>query len=80
MRQEAGGGEGKDILEDAARSVARTIRNTFSRERKVRKLYQQWTEFADLPPDEVPSFDKLRQLSAEEKAKIESVPDEEDED
>ena len=72
------GGEEKDFLEDTARSIAKKIRNSFGRERKIRKLYQQWAEFSDLPPEEVPTVDDLRQMSAEEKAKMESVPDEDE--
>ena len=73
-----GGEESKDFLEDAAKSIARGIRNTFGRERKVRKLYQQWAEFSDLPPEEVPSIDELKKISAEEKGRGANIPDDED--
>jgi len=47
-------------------------------ERKIKKLYQQWSEFSELPPEEIPSIDNLRQMSAGEKAKRHQQPDEAD--
>ena len=72
------GGEEKDFLEDTAKTIARKIRNTFGHERKIKKLYQQWAEFSDLPPEEVPTIDELKRISAEEKARGESHPDEDE--
>ena len=72
------GGEDKDFLEDTAKTIARKIRNTFGRERKIKKLYQQWAEFSDLPPEEVPTIDELKRISVEEKARGESRPDEDE--
>ena len=68
------------LVEEKAKTVAKAIRNTFGRERKIRKLYKQWAEFAELPPEEIPSMDTLKQMSAEEKAKKYSQPDDTDAD
>ena len=71
---------GKDFVEKKAKPIAKAIRNKLGRERKIKKLYEQWTEFSDLPPEEIPSMDNLRQMSAEEKAKRHRQPDEADTD
>ena len=60
---------GKDFINKKAIPIAKAIRNKFGRERKIKKLYDQWSEFSDLPPEEIPSMDNLRQKSAEEKDK-----------
>jgi len=60
---------GKAFIERTAKPIAKAIRNTFGRERKIRKLYNQWAEYAQLPPDEIPSMDTLREMSADEKTK-----------
>ena len=65
-------------VEDKAKTVAKAIRNTFGRERKIRKLYQQWAEFSDLPPEEVPTIEELKKISAEEKAREDSQPDDDE--
>lgn len=70
----------KDFIEERAKPIAKAIRNTLGRERKVKKLYQQWAEFSNLPPEEIPSMDTLRQMSAKERAKKESQPDDSDTD
>jgi DNA-directed RNA polymerase subunit RPC12/RpoP len=57
----------KTFIERTAKPIAKSIRNTFGRERKVRKLYKQWAEFSNLPPEEIPSMDDLREMSAEKK-------------
>ena len=71
---------GKDFIENKAKPIAKAIRNKFGRERKIKKLYQQWSEFSELPPEEIPSMDNLRQMSSEEKAKRHQQPDEADTD
>lgn len=60
---------GKDFIEKKAKPIAKAIRNKFGRERKTRKLYQQWAEYDALPPEEIPSMDTLKQMSAEKKIK-----------
>lgn len=62
-------GEGAKTVEKGAITVVRAIRNTFGRERKVRKLYQQWAEFSNLPPEEIPTIEELKDMSAEEKGR-----------
>ncbi|UCG54135.1 MAG: hypothetical protein JSV32_05930, partial [Dehalococcoidia bacterium] len=62
-------------VEEQAKTFAKTIKNTFGRERKIRKLYKQWTEFSDLPPEEIPSVEELKKMSAEGKGTEESQPD-----
>ncbi len=49
------------MLNDIATSVAgrvkliaKATKGRFGQERKLKKLYQQWTEYASLPPEEVP--------------------------
>jgi DNA-directed RNA polymerase subunit RPC12/RpoP len=59
----------KAFIERTAKPIAKAIRNTFGRERKVRKLYKQWAEFSNLPPEEIPSMDNLRDISVEKKTK-----------
>ncbi len=66
------------MVEEQAKTVAKAIKNTFGRERKIRKLYKQWAEFSDLPPEEIPSVEELKKLSTEEEAKEESQPSDED--
>jgi len=57
-------------------TTAKAIRNTFGRERQVRKLYRQWAEFSNLPPEEIPSEDELRRMSTARKdKKQDSYPD-----
>lgn len=65
-------------VEEKAKTVAKTIRNTFGRERKIKKLYQQWAEFSNLPPEEVPTIEELKKMSAEEKAREDSQPDDDE--
>jgi predicted amidophosphoribosyltransferase len=60
---------GKAFIERTAKPIAKAIRNTFGRERKIRKLYQQWAEFSNLPPEEIPSMDDLREMSDEKRSK-----------
>ena len=53
---------GKAFLERAAKPIVKAVRDTFSSEKKTRKLFQQWSEYAELPPDEVPSMEALREM------------------
>jgi predicted amidophosphoribosyltransferase len=69
----------RDFIGEQAKTVAKAIRNTFGRERKIKKLYEQWSEFSNLPPEEVPTIEELKKMSAEEKAR-EGSPLDEDED
>ena len=57
------------LIERTAKPIAKAIRNTFGRERQIRKLYKQWAEFSDLPPEEIPSMDDLREMSSTKKEK-----------
>ena len=45
--------------------AASSIRGTFSKDRKIKKLYRQWAEHSDLPPEE---------LAALEQAALEKPP------
>lgn len=69
----------KDFIGEKAKTVAKAIRNTFGRERKIKKLYQQWAEFSNLPPEEVPTIEELKKMSAEEKARQHKPVDDSDE-
>jgi ribosomal protein L37AE/L43A len=53
--------ETKEIISRAASS----IKGTFSKDRKIKKLYKQWAEHSDLPPEE---------LAALEQAALEKPP------
>lgn len=53
--------ETKELIGRAASS----IRGTFSKDRKIKKLYKQWAEHSDLPPEE---------LAALEQAALEKPP------
>ena len=66
-------------VEEKAKTAAKAIRNTFGRERKIKKLYQQWAEFSNLPPEEVPTIEELKKMSAEEKARQHKPVDDSDE-
>jgi len=65
-------------VEEKTKTVAMAIRNTFGRERKVKKLYKQWAEFSNLPPEEIPTMEELRKVSAEEKAGGDSHPNDDE--
>jgi predicted RNA-binding Zn-ribbon protein involved in translation (DUF1610 family) len=70
--------DGLGFTRRMAKSAVKAIINLFSKRRKKRKLYQQWAEFSELPPDEVPSMDDLRQNSKAEKSKEQSPDSETD--
>jgi predicted amidophosphoribosyltransferase len=55
------------FIERTTKPIAKAIRSTFGRERKIRKLYEQWAEFSSLPPEEIPSMDDLKDKSSEKK-------------
>jgi predicted amidophosphoribosyltransferase len=57
----------ESFMERTAKPIAKAIRNTFGRERQIRKLYKQWAEFSDLPAEEIPSIDDLRGMSSAKK-------------
>ncbi|MCJ7769520.1 MAG: zinc ribbon domain-containing protein [Dehalococcoidales bacterium] len=71
-------GEKAKTVEEKAKTVAKAIRNTFGRERKIKKLYNQWAEFSNLPPEEVPTIEELKKMSAEEKAGEDSKSDDDE--
>lgn len=60
---------GSILLERAAKPVAKAVKETFGPERKTRKLYQQWAEYSDLSPDEIPSMETLREIAREKQAR-----------
>ena len=60
---------GKDFIANTAKPLAKKVRSVFGRERKVKKLYEQWARFSELPPEEVPSIDELEEMSAAKKAR-----------
>jgi hypothetical protein len=49
--------------------MVKAVRDAFSSEKKTRKLFQQWSEYAELPPEEVPSMEALREIPKVERAK-----------
>lgn len=59
----------ESFIERTAKPIAKAIRNSFGRERQIRKLYQQWAEYSDLPQEEIPSMDDLRDMSSTGKEK-----------
>jgi len=65
----AGQPVGESLIERTAKPIAKAIRNAFGRERQVRKLYKQWAEFSNLPPEEIPSMDDLREMPSTRKDK-----------
>ena len=70
---------GKDFIDNTAKPLAKKVRSVFGRERKVKKLYEQWAQFSELPPEEVPSIDELKEMSAAEKARHNKSVDDSDE-
>jgi hypothetical protein len=70
--------DGLGFTRRIAKSAAKATINLFSSRRKKRKLYQQWAEFSELPPDEVPSMDDLKQNSKAEKSEEQSPDSETD--
>jgi len=68
----------KDFIDSTAKPLAKKVRNVFGRERKVKKLYKQWAEFSNLPPEEIPTMEELRKTSAEEKAGGDSHPNDDE--
>ena len=62
-----------------AKPLVKKIRNSFGRERKIKKLYEQWAEYSELPPEEIPTIDDLKQMSEAEKARHHKPVDDSDE-
>ena len=60
---------GKAFLERVAQPIVKAVRDAVSSEKKTRKLFKQWSEYAELPPDEVPSMEALREMPEVERAK-----------
>jgi hypothetical protein len=60
---------GKVFLERAAKPIVKAVRDAFSSEKKTRKLFQQWSEYSELPPEEVPSMETLREMPEVGRAK-----------
>jgi DNA-directed RNA polymerase subunit RPC12/RpoP len=50
--------EARTFIEHAAKPVVESIKENLGPERKMRKLYKQWIEYSNLPPEEIPSIDK----------------------
>ena len=70
---------GKDFIDNRAKPLVKKIRNSFGRERKIKKLYEQWAEYSELPPEEIPTIDDLKQMSEAEKARHHKPVDDSDE-
>lgn len=50
--------------------AADTIKSTFGQERKLKKLYKQWSEHAGLPDEEIPALlETAREVPAERSVK-----------
>lgn len=65
-------------IEEKTKTVVKSIKNNLGRERKIKKLYQQWTDFSNLPPEEIPTMEELKKMSGEEKAKEDLQPDDDE--
>ena len=52
---------GKAFLEQVAQPIIKVARDAFSSEKKTRKLFKQWSEYAELPLKEIPSMEALRE-------------------
>ncbi len=63
--------EAKAFIEHAAKPVINSIKENIGPERKMRKLYKQWVEFSNLPPEEIQSINK--DIEARNKPKEEEV-------
>jgi hypothetical protein len=48
-----------------AATIARSLKGRFGRERKIKKLFQHWAEYDQLPPDEIPSVETMGKVSEE---------------
>ncbi|MEE8194426.1 MAG: zinc ribbon domain-containing protein [Dehalococcoidales bacterium] len=51
--------------ERVAATIARSLKGRFGRERKIKKLFQHWAEYDQLPPDEIPSVETMGKVSEE---------------
>ncbi len=54
----SGGGEARAKIQQAAKPVIESIKENIGPERRMRKLYKQWIEYSNLPPEEIPSINK----------------------
>jgi hypothetical protein len=70
--------ENQDFIKNAAKPVTNILKNVFRTERKKQKLYKQWIEFSNLPPEEIPLMDKNptgKKSKEEEEEKEEDIPE-----
>ena len=67
----------ESFIERTAKPLVKSIRSSFGRERQIKKLYQQWAEFSDLPEEAIPSMDDLHEMSASQKESHQSAEDDE---
>jgi len=51
------------VLKKGAGSVTRFLTYLFSSERKMRRLYGQWAEYADLSPEEIKALEAQTEMS-----------------
>jgi predicted RNA-binding Zn-ribbon protein involved in translation (DUF1610 family) len=63
--------EPRAIIEQAAKPIINSIKENIGPERRMRKLYKQWVEFSNLPPEEIPEINK--DIEARNKPKEEEV-------
>ena len=54
----SGGGEARARIQQVAKPVIESIKGNIGPERKLRKLYKQWVEYSNLPPEEIPAINK----------------------
>ncbi len=55
------------FIEHAAKPVIESLNDNLGPERKLRKLYKQWVEFSNLPPEEIPEISKVLKESTNKK-------------
>jgi predicted amidophosphoribosyltransferase len=67
----------ESFIERTAKPLVKSIRSSFGRERQIKKLYQQWAEFSNLPEEAIPSMDDLHEMSASQKESHQSAEDDE---
>ena len=65
---------GKHETKEFIGHAADTIKSTFGPERKLKKLYKQWSEHAGLPDEEIPSLlETAREVPAERRVKARNL-------
>ncbi len=57
--------KGPSFLKRSFDSIARFLTVAFSSERKMRRLYSQWAEYADLSPEEIKALEAQTEMSDE---------------